>query len=149
MRSDRASAPPLSAGGFGVTERVRYPDVDRGGIIYFGAYARFIDIVEAELFRSLGFTYDTLDQMGVGLTRVNVEFDFYKPALLDDELVVRVRVSGVGIHSVRLKVDFYRASDESLLAEARLVSACVDRSRKSVPLPPSFGDALRSKIQAR
>jgi acyl-CoA thioester hydrolase len=149
MRSDRTSAPPLASGGFGVVERVRYADVDRAGIIYFGAYARLLDIVESELYRSLGFTYASLDEFGVVLTRVNVEFDFFKPALLDDELILRVRVSGVGIHSVRLKVDIYRASDEALLAEARLVAACVDGTRKSVPLPPTFADALRTKIQNR
>jgi acyl-CoA thioester hydrolase len=149
MKSDRTSAPPLATGGFQVVERVRYADVDRAGIIYFGAYSRFIDIVESELFRSLGFTYASLDELGVVLTRVHVEFDFFKPAILDDELVLRVRVSGVGIHSVRLKIDIYRAADEALLAEARLVAACVDGARKSVPLPPAFADALRTMIQAR
>jgi acyl-CoA thioester hydrolase len=134
-------------GGFTVTERVRHADVDRAGIIYFGAYARFIDIVECELFRSLGYTYKTFDELGVALTRVHVEFDFFKPAVLDDELILRLRVSGVGIHSVRLKMDIYRAADEALLAEARLVAACIDASRKSVPLPPAFADALRTKIQ--
>jgi YbgC/YbaW family acyl-CoA thioester hydrolase len=134
-------------GGFTVNERVRHADVDRAGIIYFGAYARLIDIVECELFRSLGFTFTNFDELGVALTRVHVEFDFFKPAVLDDELILRLRVSGVGIHSVRLKMEIYRASDEALLAEARLVAACVDRSRKSVPLPPAFADALRSKIQ--
>jgi acyl-CoA thioester hydrolase len=150
MKSDRSAATPAGSGAFSVVERVRYPDVDPAGIIYFGAYARFIDIVESERFRSLGFTYASLEALGIVLARVHVEFDFFKPAQLDDELVLRLRVAGVGIHSVRLKVDIHRASDEALLAEARLVTACVDHeTRKSKPLPPEFADALRAKIKER
>ena len=131
-----------------MVERVRYADVDRAGIIYFGAYARMLDAAESEFYRSLGFTYATFDERGVVLARVHVEFDFFKPALLDDELVLRPRVSGVGLHSVRMKVNFYRRSDGALLAEATLVVACVDRERKPAALPADFAQALRAQIPA-
>jgi acyl-CoA thioester hydrolase len=146
MRSERTTAPPFEAGGFEVVERVRWADVDKAGIIYFGAYSRMLDVVESEFFRSLGFTYGSFDELGVILPRVHVEFDFFKPALLDDELVLRPRVSGVGVHSVRMKVNIYRSSDRALLAEATVVAACVDKERKPVPLPPAFAAALRSAI---
>jgi YbgC/YbaW family acyl-CoA thioester hydrolase len=146
MRSERTTAPPFESGGFEVVERVRWADVDKAGIIYFGAYSRMLDVVESEFFRSLGFTYATFDDLGVVLPRVHVEFDFFKPALLDDELVLRPRVSGVGVHSVRMKVNIYRSSDQALLAEATVVAACVDKSRKPVPLPPAFAAALRSAM---
>jgi acyl-CoA thioester hydrolase len=146
MKIERTTAPPFAVGGFEVVDRVRWGDVDRAGIIYFGAYARFIDVAESEFFRSLGFTYRSLDDAGVLLSRVHVEFDFFKPALLDDELVLRPRVSGVGVHSVRLKLAIYRKSDEALLAEAKLVAACINKSREPTPLPLPFADALRALI---
>jgi acyl-CoA thioester hydrolase len=146
MKSESAPDATLETGAFDVTERVRWADVDRAGIILFGAYARLIDVAESEFYRSLGYTFATFDGFGVDLTRVHVEFDFFKPAELDDELVLRPRVNGVGIHSVRLKVNVYRRADQALLAEVTLVSACVDKKRKPAPLPAAFADALRAQI---
>jgi len=59
---------------------------------------------------------------------------------------LRPRVSGVGVHSVRLKLAIYRKSDEALLAEAKLVAACINKSREPTPLPLPFADALRALI---
>jgi YbgC/YbaW family acyl-CoA thioester hydrolase len=146
MRSERTASPPVEGGGFEVVERVRWSDVDNAGIIYFGAYSRLLDIAESEFYRSLGFTYAAFDQMGLLLPRVHVEFDFFKPALLDDELVLRPRVTGLGVHSVRMKVNVHRLEDEALLAEASLVLACVDKARKPTPLPAAFAAALRTAM---
>ncbi len=127
-------------------ERVRWSDVDAAGIIYFGAYTRFTDIAESEFYRQLGFTYANFRDMGIALPRVHVAFDFFKPAFLDDELTMGVRVGGVGVHSVRLHVDAFRETDRALLAEATLVASCIDRTRKSVPLPEGFAGALRAHL---
>ena len=146
MKPQAPSSSPLGTGEFEVTERVRWNDVDRAGIIAFGAYARLISVAESEFYRSLGFTHAMFDERGVVLTRVHVEFDFFKPAQLDDEIVLSPRVNGVGIHSARLKIEVYRLADRALLAEITLVSACVDNQRKSAPLPPDFAAALRALV---
>ena len=145
MKSESAPTQPQDGATFCVTERVRWADVDRNGIIFFGAYARFIDVAEGEFYRSLGFTHAELEKLGVDLTRVHVEFDFFKPARLDEELSLRARPTGVGLHSARLKIDVYRSDDEALLAEITMVSACVDRNGKSAPIPPAFAEALRAR----
>jgi acyl-CoA thioester hydrolase len=130
-------------------ERVRWADIDLAGIIYFGAYARFIEIAEIEFFRDLGFTYDRFRGLGVFLPRVHLEFDFFEPALLDDELVLQTRVAGVGEHSVRIRIDVLRERDRKLLAGASLVAACVDVvHKKTVPVPESLAAALRSRLGA-
>jgi acyl-CoA thioester hydrolase len=143
MKSDRESAGVP----FEYRERVRWADIDLAGIIYFGAYARFIEIAEIEFYRDLGFTYDRFRQLGVFLPRVHLEFDFSEPALLDDELVLQTRVAGLGPHSVRLRIDVLRAGDRRPLASATLVAACVDLVRKKkVPVPEPLEAALRSRM---
>jgi YbgC/YbaW family acyl-CoA thioester hydrolase len=142
MKSSQVHPPGQPA--FVVTERVRWADVDAAGIIYFGTYTRLTDIAESEFFRSLGFTYARFKEMGVSLPRVHVEFDFFRPAFLDDVLSLGVRVGGVGVHSVRLHVEVNRESE--LLAEATLVASCIDLQRRSVPLPADFASALRAHL---
>ncbi|GAC1310822.1 MAG: hypothetical protein NVSMB19_25160 [Vulcanimicrobiaceae bacterium] len=127
---------------FTVELRVRLADTDATGALYFGAYGRIVEIAEVEFFRSLGFGPAAFAELGIMFTRVRAEFDFFKPALVDDLLELRVAVAGVGIHSVRFAVDIFRG--ETLIAESVLVSACVDRSRKSVTLPADIALALRS-----
>ena len=39
---------------FTIEERVRWGDVDAARIIFYGAYIRFFEIAETELFRSVG-----------------------------------------------------------------------------------------------
>jgi acyl-CoA thioester hydrolase len=131
-----------------IRERVRWADVDAAGIIYFGAYARFIDIAESEFMRALGYTFATLESLGITLPRVHVEFDFFKPAKLDDEMTLETRVAGVGVHSVRYKFAISRESDDALLAEATVVVACVERTTlKSCPLPAELARTLRERIE--
>jgi len=135
---------PAGQPAFVVRERVRWADVDAAGIIYFGTYTRLTDIAESEFYRSLGFTYARFKEMGVALPRVHVEFDFFRPAFLDDELSLGVRVGGVGVHSVRLQVEVMR--DAELLAEGTVVASCIDLQRRSVPLPDEFAVALRAHL---
>jgi YbgC/YbaW family acyl-CoA thioester hydrolase len=117
------------------------------GIIHFSAYARLIEVVEIEFFRSLGFTLPGLASDDVVLPRVHVSYDFFKPALLDDDVVLRLSVAGVGVHSVRMLIDIIRASDDATLAEATVISACIDRvTRKSAPLPERVAFALRAHL---
>ncbi len=129
---------------FEVRERVRWSDIDSAGIIYFGAYVRFVEIAESELYRELGFTYADFDRLGMWLPKVHLEFDFFSPAVLDDELLLATAIGEIGASSVRMHVDVRNAKEANLLAEATLVSACIDRERQSLALPALLASALRA-----
>jgi YbgC/YbaW family acyl-CoA thioester hydrolase len=129
-----------------IRRRVHRTDVDPTGIIDFSAYARFIEIAEDELYRDLGFRPNDFTRMGVSLPRVHLEFQFYKPVLLDDELVLQTSVRGVGVHSVRLQIDVMRLGEEAQIAEAMVVVSCTDLAHKSAPLPEEFVAALRARL---
>ncbi len=136
-----------SKAAFELPERVRLADTDAMGIIHFSAYARFIEDVEIEFYRSLGFTLPGLAGEGFVMPRVHVGYDFFKPAMLDDEVVVHLGVAGVGVHSVRFAIAVVRGADDVTLAEATVVSACMDRTtQKSVALPDHLATALRALV---
>ncbi len=132
---------------FVMPERVRWGDVDASGSIYFGAYVRMVESGETELFRALGFPFKRFDELGVRFRRVHLEFDFFKPAWLDDDLLLRMSVANVGVHSVRLDVAVVRPGDAAPLTTATLVSSCVDDKHESVPLPEEIATALRMHLK--
>jgi acyl-CoA thioester hydrolase len=123
---------------FTVDEYVRWSDVDHAGIIFYGAYVRFFEIAETEMFRSLGLPYgDFFDRYGIWLPRVHFDCDFTFPARLDDRLRVAVYVSHFGGSSLTLSFDVLHVGARRLCAAAREVLVCADRRTvKPRPLPP-------------
>ncbi len=113
---------------FRVADRVRWGNVDKMGIIYYGTYVHFLEHGETELYRELGFSFaEMFDRFEFELPRVHLHFDFKHPALVDDEVAIETTVAHVGASSIRLHFVFRRISDACVLAEANLVTACVDR----------------------
>src|SRR6185369_9325127 len=104
---------------FTIEERVRWSDIDRAGIIFYGAYLRFFEIAETELFRAVGLSYSRMfDEFDIWLPRRHLQFDFHAPALLDDLLDVEGWVGHIGRTSLRL--DFATYKNEG---DARVLTA--------------------------
>jgi len=129
---------------FTIEERVRWGDVDAARIIFYGAYIRFFEIAETELFRAAGMDYGVMfDKADVWLPRVHLECDFLNAARLDDLLEVSVCVGRIGRSSMRLNFEVRRKGEESLIATAHFVLAAVKRDTfETVPVPQDLRDRL-------
>ena len=127
-----------------IEERVRWGDVDAAGIIFYGAYIRFFEFAETELFRSVGLPYSVMfDELDVWLPRVHLECDFHRAARLDDLLEVSVFVGRFGTKSMRLNFEVRRKGVDELIADAHFILASVRRDTfETVPIP----DELRTRL---
>ena len=127
-------------------EFVRWSDVDKAGIICYGAYVRFFEIVETELFRSVGYPYSKLfDHFDLWLPRKQLHFEFHAPALLDDLLEIEAWIGKVGRTSLRLEFATYRLRDEErvMTADGHVVMVATDReSFRPKPIPGELIDLL-------
>src|SRR2546423_1868999 len=125
---------------FKIEERVRWGDVDAARIIFYGAYIRFFEIAETELFRAVGMPYSRIfDDMDVWLPRVHLECDFRRAAQLDDLLEVSVYVGHFGTKSMRINFEVRRKGEDPLVAEAHFILASVRRDTfETVPIPEEF-----------
>jgi len=123
---------------------VQWADVDIAGIMYFAAYARFSEYAEMEMFRELGFAYNTVfDELDFWLPRVRVEADYFSPALMGDWLRMRTHLEKVGASSVRWKTVMFNEVTGVACAEMTFVVACMNReTKKSMPLPPVLRERL-------
>ena len=133
MESDGVSEPWK----YRIEERVRWGDVDAARIIFYGAYIRFFEFAETELFRAVGLPYGVMfDELDIWLPRAHLECDFRQAAQLDDLLEVYVYVGRVGTKSLRLNFEVRRSGEEELVAEAHFVLVAVRRNTfGSVPVP--------------
>src|SRR5258705_7067337 len=113
---------------YSIEERVRWGDVDAARIIFYGAYIRFFEFAETELFRSVGLPYSVMfDELDVWLPRVHLECDFHHAARLDDLLEVSVSVGHFGNKSMRLDFEVRRKGANAIVADAHFVLAAVRR----------------------
>ncbi len=122
---------------YSIEERVRWGDVDAARIIFYGAYIRFFEFAETELFRAVGLPYGVMfDELDIWLPRAHLECDFRRAAQLDDLLEVSVYVGRVGSKSLRLNFEVRRNGTDELVAEAHFVLVAVRRNTfESVPVP--------------
>lgn len=129
---------------FHIDERVRWGDVDAARIIFYGAYIRFFEFAETELFRTVNLPYSVMfDELDVWLPRAHLECDFRRVAQLDDLLEVSVYVGRIGTKSLRLNFEVRRKTEEALVAEAHFVLVAVRRDTfETVPIP----DELKRRL---
>jgi len=128
---------------------VRWGDVDAARIIFYGAYIRFFEIAETELFRAVGLHYSRIfDELDVWLPRAHLECDFRRAAELDDLLEVSVYVGRIGTKSLRLNFEVRRKGEEALYAEAHFVMVAVRRDTfETVPVPEELRRRLAPYVQ--
>ncbi len=134
---------------FTIEERVRWGDVDAARIIFYGAYIRFFEIAETELFRAVGLSYGRMfDELDIWLPRAHLECDFRSAAQLDDLLEVYVYVGHIGTKSLRLNFEVRRKGEDPLVAEAHFVLVAVRRdSFQTVPIPEDLRRRLAPYTQ--
>lgn len=136
---------------FAIEERVRWGDVDAARIIFYGAYIRFFEFAETELFRAVGLPYSVMfDELDIWLPRVHLECDFHHAAQLDDLLEVSVYVGSFGNKSMRLNFEVRRKGDERLIADAHFVLAAVKRDTfETVSIPKELRERLAVYVEQR
>ncbi|MDT4895632.1 MAG: 4-hydroxybenzoyl-CoA thioesterase [Acidobacteriota bacterium] len=128
---------------------MRWGDVDAARIIFYGAYIRFFEFAETELFRAVGLPYSVMfDELDVWLPRAHLECDFRRAAQLDDLLEVSVYVGRTGTKSLRLNFEVRRKGEPDIVAEAHFVLVAVRRDTfETVPLPEELKRRLAPYTQ--
>jgi acyl-CoA thioester hydrolase len=133
--------------------RVYYEDTDAGGIVYHANYLRFAERARTEMMRVLGAEHTLLKAESGAVWAVRAaSADFFRPARLDDVVVVETRVQEVGGATVRLSQRIFLsggprfvsdlAAKPPELAHIQVRLACLDGDGRPVRLPPRARMAL-------
>lgn len=135
---------PSSRSPFVISEYVRWGDIDLAGIICYGAYIRFYELAETEIFRSVGLPFrEMFERYDIWLPRKVMHTEFHTPAILDERLAVLTYFSRVGNTSLTINFDVMDADRGVLHATAYQVLVCVGREKLAKrPLPPEVVTAI-------
>lgn len=118
--------------------RVRYAETDQMGVVYHTNYIIWFEIGRTEWFRQLGEDYKTLEDQNILLPVIEAHCKYKKPALYDDEIMVRTNLKQ--IKGIRLVFHYkiFRMKDKELLAEGETIHAFINQDKKPIRLKKTF-----------
>lgn len=123
---------------------VRFNEVDRAGIAFFGRVFEYCHACFEEMLMASGQPLLAIfDKGGYGLPLVHAEADYSRPMRLGDRLRISLRVARLGGRSITFAYEIRGAEADDLRANVRLIHACVSLdgfTGMSVP------DALREAL---
>ena len=117
------------------TVRVRYPEVDRMGVVYHAHYLAYFEQGRTEFLRSLGRAYREVEEDGLRLVVADAGLKFLRPAGYDDVLRVSTRLAALSGVRMRFEYEVARPADGLLLAVGHTTLASTDLEGRPVRLP--------------
>jgi acyl-CoA thioester hydrolase len=144
--------PEPSAGAFVGREhrlavRVYYEDTDFTGVVYHGAYVRFLERGRSDGLRAAGVVHAELlerpDPAAFTVTRLAI--DFIAAARIDDALVVHTHFDE--IRGPRLIIGQTITCGETLIARAEVEAACIRPDGRARRPPPELARQLGPYLQ--
>ena len=128
---------------------VQWGDCDPAGIVFYPRFFEWMDRVSHALERELGITRDEMLPPGTaGFPLLSAQAEFLAPALMDDVLEVRGRVTRIGHTSLALSHEIVRVSpgSETLLARGREDRVYVQRAPGGKLKPRPLSDEMRDVL---
>ena len=122
--------------------RVRYPEVDRMGVVHHTHFFVWFEIGRTELLRDLGCPYFEMEERGILMPVVEATCRYRSPARYDDLLEVETALESISASRVTFTYLLRRKGNERPLAEGRTVHATVNRDGEVIRLPAAYRDLL-------
>ena len=118
--------------------RVLYSDTDKMGYMYYGRYAKYLEMGRVELLRSLGLSYVSMEDSGLIMPVLDLKIKYIKPLYYDEEIILKTKI--IKRPGTRIFFEYELINPDGVLttlAETTLVF--VDRdSRKPCLIPSDF-----------
>ena len=123
--------------------RVLYSDTDKMGYMYYGQYAKYLEMGRVEALRSLGLSYKSMEETGVFLPVSDLKLKYLKPLYYDDEVSLITKVCDMPGTRIYFEYELKNSDGElTTLAETTLVF--VDRNGRPCMIPENFKSKIKT-----
>jgi len=118
--------------------RVRYAETDKMGVAYYANYFVWFEVGRCELLRTLGGSYNQLEETGLLLPVIEARCTYRAPARYDDALNIETTGSLKSRARVEFTYEVRRQADNELLASGITVHAATDPRGRPQRVPPTL-----------
>lgn len=127
--------------------RVYYEDTDLSGIVYHANYLRYFERARSDMLRLLEIDQRAAIEAGEGAYALaDLTIRYLLPAKLDDAIRIETRCEVMRAASVRMHQRAFRATDDALLAEARMRVGFVAPDGRPRRQPKAWRDAFQTVV---
>ena len=113
------------------------------GYMYYGQYAKYLEMGRVEALRSLGLSYKSMEETGVFLPVSNLKLKYLKPLYYDDEVSLITKVCNMPGTRIYFEYELKNLEGElTTLAETTLVF--VDRNGRPCMIPENFKSKIKT-----
>ena len=122
--------------------QVRYAETDQMGFVYYGNYATYFEIGRVAALKEVGISYRSLEEQGYLLPVKDLQVNYHKAALYDDELDIITEVRS--LPSNRITFHYLIKRGEELLVDGETTLFFMDSQMKPCRPPEFFVDQMRT-----
>ena len=115
---------------------VRSYECDSYGHVNNANYLNYLEYARHELLKDVGFDYVAMKKAGFGVYVARVEIDYKKPAITDEELLIKSWPIKKGAVSGIIAQEIWRG--DNLLVAAKVTWAFVDSNGAPTKIPPEW-----------
>jgi len=116
--------------------KVRSYECDSYGHVNNANYLNYLEFARYELLKDVGFDYPAMIKAGYGVFVARIEIDYKKPAITDDELLIKSWPIKKGAVSGVIAQQVWREDD--LLIDAKVTWAFVDSNGMPTKIPSEW-----------
>jgi acyl-CoA thioester hydrolase len=129
--------------------RIYYEDTDHGGVIYYANYLKFMERGRTEYLRAAGIELDDVEaacSVMFAVTEANVRYHSsgrFNDLIEVDSILTDVRGARLAFRQQVWRMHRADEGRDTLLAEAEIKLACVDKDGAPKRIPPMLLPALK------
>lgn len=117
--------------------RVYFEDTDAGGVVYHANYIRYMERARSDMLRVAGIDQRRALEDGTGVYAIaDLTLRYFRPARLDDDLVVRSSVTAVRAAACTIRQTIWRGEDQ--LCDGSVTAAFVSPSGRARRQPENW-----------
>ena len=122
--------------------RVRYEETDAMGMVYYGDYARYLEVTRAEMIRAEGLSYALMEEQGVLMPVLRMNITYRGIAVYDDLIQAKAVILGEIGKTITYKTEMF--VKDRLINESEVELIFLDRERRRpIACPNRFVEALK------
>jgi acyl-CoA thioester hydrolase len=126
------------------TIRVNYSDTDQMGFVHHSNYAKFYENARWEALNDIGLNYKEIEEKGIYMPVISMNFDFIRPAFFDDLLTVKTMIHEIPRARIKFECELFNQSGV-LINKAEITLAFIRKETLKPCLPPEY---FTKKLQA-
>lgn len=119
------------------TLRVRYAETDPMKYVYYGNYGAYLEAARVELFRSLGKSYEAIEQLGFWLPVSDFHIKYLKPARYDEILEIHTFIKKIPSVRIEFEYEIFNEKKEKI-TEAKTTLYFLNSETQKISRCPDF-----------